>query len=80
MPWSLTRAVSPLVQERDELGSVVVGAGSLQPGREPVDGDVARTQLVGEVGCDRVGAGDVDDRSAVTEPARGLPIDDGGAA
>jgi DNA-binding NarL/FixJ family response regulator len=69
-----------VVQERDELGSVVVGAGSLQPGRESVDGDVARTQLVGEVGCDRVRARDVDDRPSVTKPARGLPIDDGGAA
>ena len=69
-----------MVQERDEFGGVVVGAGWLQSGHEPVDRDVAGTQLVGEFRCDGVAAGYVDDRAAVTELARGLLIDHGGGA
>jgi hypothetical protein len=80
MPLSLPWAAPPVVQEHDEFGAVVVGAGWLQSGHEPVDRDVAGTQLVGEVGCDGVAAGDVDDRAAMTELARGLLIDHGGGA
>jgi hypothetical protein len=80
MSSSLLWAAPPVVQERDEFGGVVVGAGWLQSGREPVDRDVAGMQLVGEVGCDGVAAGDVDDRAAMMELARGLLIDHGGGA
>jgi hypothetical protein len=59
------RAASPSVKKRDEIGDVVVGTGRLQPGREPVDGDVARPQLAGDDGRDGLGAGDVDDRAPV---------------
>jgi hypothetical protein len=59
---------------------VVVGSGRLEPGREAIDRDVARTQLVGEDGCDGFGAGNVDDRAAVTELARRLLTDHGGGA
>src|SRR5215216_5868093 len=68
-PWSLPRGASPSVQQREEIGAAVVGSGRLQPGREPVDRDVARTQSVGEIGRDGLAAGDVDDGAAVTEPA-----------
>src|SRR5215207_8235202 len=37
MPLSLPWAAPPVVQKRDEFGGVVVGAGWLQSGREPVD-------------------------------------------
>jgi hypothetical protein len=51
VPSSLAWGAPPAVQERDELGGAVVGAGDFQPGREAVDGDIARTQLVGEAGA-----------------------------
>ena len=80
MPWPLARGASPSVHEGVELDDVVVGSGRLQPGREPVDRDVAPTQLVGEDRCDGFGAGNVDDRAAVTELARRLLTDHGGGA
>jgi hypothetical protein len=52
----------------------------LQPRREPVDRDVARTQLLGEDGCNGVSAGNGDDGAPTRELTRRVLIDDGAPA
>ena len=77
---SIGGSVPPSVQERNQIGDIVIGTRRLEPWRDSVDRYVALPKLLCEHGRDRFSGRDAEDGRATTEVARRVPIEDRGAA